>query len=130
MAYNRYDAFREESPSKDVERFKSRFQAHITDSKEYRRAVSPPMDFNRTAASYYAMEYKVEPLVAIHLPSEQFHQLVEQQRRLESVEERAEAAHRVLRENHEEERIRNNNPTAKLAYEKYKMLLNLVRNDK
>jgi hypothetical protein len=127
MAYNRYSDPREKAPADDLVRFKSKFRAEVADSKEYRRHVHPPMDFNYTSSSYYEMEYKVEPLVAIHLPKEQFQQLVEQQRHIENVEERAKAAHRVLRDKHEEECIRNNNPTAKLAYEKYKMLLELSR---
>jgi len=125
MKYNyRYT----DEEQRDTKRFESRFEAHITESKEYRRAVSPPMDYRYQpgTASYY-MDYKVEPLVAIHLPQERFDQLMEEHTRMGIWRDEAEYAKKVLTMLRKDEVVRDDNPAVAKAYRNYLTLLELAR---
>jgi hypothetical protein len=125
MKYN--DRYTDEE-QRDTKRFESRFEAHITESKEYRRSVRPPMDYRYQlgTASYY-MDYKVEPLVAIHLPQEQFDQLMEEHTRMGIWRDEAEYAKKILTQLHKDERVRDDNPAVAKAYRNYLTLLELAR---
>lgn len=116
---------------RDTKRFESRFQAHITESKEYRRAAytRPPMDFSyyKPGTALYEMEHRVEPLVAIHLPREQFDRLMDEQIRMDRWREEAEYAKKVLTMLRKDEQVRDDNPTVQKAYERYLVLLELCR---
>ena len=115
----------------DVKRFESRFQAHITDSKEYRRAayVRPPMDFSyyQPGTALYEMEHRVEPLVAIHMPREQFERLMDEHTRMDMWRDEAEYAKKVLTMLRNDERVRDDNPSVQKAYRNYLTLLELAR---
>lgn len=115
----------------DVKRFESRFQAHITDSKEYRRAayVRPPMDFSyyQSGTAMYEMEHRVEPLVAIHMPREQFERLMDEHTRMDLWRDEAEYAKKVLTMLRNDERVRDDNPSVQKAYRNYLTLLELAR---
>lgn len=120
-----------EEEQRDTRRFESRFQAHITESKEYRRAVRPPMysEYSRYQkdTAMYDLEYKVEPLVAIHMPREQFDRLMDEQNRMDSWRNEAEYAKRVLTNLRKDEQVCAENPAVAKAYRNYQMLLELCR---
>jgi hypothetical protein len=116
---------------RDTKQFESRFQAHITESKEYRRAayVRPPIDYSyyQPGTALYEMERRVEPLVAIHLPREQFDRLMDEQTRMNIWRDEAEYAKKVLTGLRKDKCVRADNPAVDKAYQKYVMLLELAR---
>lgn len=116
---------------RDTKRFLERFDAHITESREYRRTayVRPPMDFSYYApgTALHEMEHRVEPLVAIHLPREQFDRLMSEQIRMDRWRDEAEYAKKVLTNLHKDEQVRRDNPAVEKAYRNYQMLLELAR---
>ena len=120
-----------EEEQRDTKRFESRFEAHITESKEYRRAayVRPPMDYSyyQPGTALYEMERRVEPLVAIHLPREQFDRLMDEQTRMDRWRDEAEYAKKVLTNLRMDERVRDDNPAVQKAYRNYLTLLELAR---
>lgn len=124
---NRYT----EEEQRDTKLFESRFEAHITESKEYRRAayVRPPMDYSyyQPGTALYEMERRVEPLVAIHLPREQFDRLMDDQMRMDRWRDEAEYAKKVLTNLHKDEQVRDDNPAVAKAYRNYITLLELAR---
>ena len=115
----------------DIKRFESRFQAHVTESKEYRRAAytRPGMDFSyyRPGTALYEMEHRVEPLVAIHMPGEQFARLMEEQTRADRWRDEAHYAKNFMKRQIEDERVRDKTPAVAKAYKNYLMLLELAR---
>lgn len=112
----------------DTKRFQQRFEAHITDSKEYKRAVRPSLDYMyKSGTAVYEMEYRVEPCVAIHLPREQFDRLMDEQTRMDRWRDEAEYAKKVLTNLRKDEQVRAENPVVEKAYQKYLMLLELAR---
>jgi len=116
---------------RDTKRFQERFDAHVTESKEYRRAfyTRPPMDYSyyQPGTAMHEMEHRVEPLVAIHMPRDQFDRLMDEQTRMDSWRAEAEYAKKVLTNLRKDERVRDDNPVVQKAYEKYLMLLELAR---
>ena len=120
-----------EEEHRDTKRFENKFQAHITESKEYRRAayIRPPMDYSyyKPGTALYEMEHRVEPLVAIHMPREQFDRLMNDQTRMDSLRDEAEYAKKVLTMLRKDECVRDNNPAVAKAYRNYLMLLELAR---
>ena len=116
---------------RDTKQFESRFQAHITESKEYRRAayIRPPMDYSyyKPGTAMYEMEHRVEPLVAIHMPRECFDRLMDEQTRMIKWRDEAEYAKKVLTGLHKDGCVRADNPAVDKAYRNYLMLLELCR---
>jgi hypothetical protein len=113
---------------RDTKRFESKFDAHITESKEYRRAVRPPMEYRyMSGTAMHQIEYKVEPLVAIHLPREQFDRLMDDQVRMDNWRYEAEYAKKVLSQQRIDQEVCNNNPAVAKAYRNYQLLLEMAR---
>lgn len=113
---------------RDTKRFQERFEAHITESREYRHHVRPPMDYRyRPDTAMYNIEYKVEPCVAIHMPGYQFDRLMDDQTRMDSWRSEAEYGKKILTMLHKDERVRDENPAVAKAYRNYLTLLELAR---
>lgn len=113
----------------DTKRFQQRFEAYITESREYRHAVRPP-PFHQSylkSTAVYETHFDVEPCVAIHMPRHQFDRLMSDQTRMDSWRAEAEYAKKFLSSLHADEEVRNNNPVVKRAWEKYLTLLELMR---
>jgi hypothetical protein len=128
MSYNKYIYQYTQEEQSDVKRFQQRFEAHITESREYRHSIRAPIDYmtlKHTAT--YEMEHKVEPCVAIHLPQHQFDRLMDDQTRMDRLREDAEAGKRMWVKDRADRSIRETNPTVEKAYQKYLMLLELCR---
>jgi hypothetical protein len=116
--------------NRDTKRFESRFQAHVTESKEYRRAayVAPSWNYHQYhATAMHEIEHRVEPLVAIHLPREQFDHLMDEFSRIDSWRDEANYAKTILTNQRKDEQVRYNNPAVAKAYRNYQMLLELCR---
>jgi hypothetical protein len=117
-----------EEENRDIKRFESRFQAHVAESREYRQSVCAPMYYGaRPDTAMYNIEHKVEPLIAIHLPREQFDRLMDEQIRMDSWRDEAEYAKRVLTNLRKDEQVCAENPAVAKAYRNYQLLLELAR---
>jgi len=117
-----------EEENRDIKRFESRFQAHVAESREYRQSVCAPIDYRyRPDTAMYNIEHKVEPLIAIHLPREQFDRLMDEQIRMDSWRDEAEYAKRVLTNLRKDEQVCAENPAVAKAYRNYQLLLELAR---
>jgi hypothetical protein len=117
-----------EEENRDIKRFESRFQAHVAESREYRRSVCAPIDYRyRPDTAMYNIEHKVEPLVAIHLPREQFDRLMDEYNRMGIWRDEAEYAKKVLTMLRKDEDVRDRNPAVAKAYRNYQLLLELAR---
>jgi hypothetical protein len=128
MAYNNFTQHYTQEKQTDTERFQQRFEAHITESREYRHAVRPPPHYSYLKnTAVYETHFDVEPCVAIHLPKHQFDRLMGDQTRMANCLGEAEYARKFLSSLKADEEVRNNNPVVKRAWEKYLMLLELAR---
>lgn len=125
--HNRYT----DEEQHDTKQFESRWQAHITESREYRRAayIRPSWDYSQyqVGTAMHEMEHRIEPLVAIHLPREQFDRLMDEQARVDRWRHEAEYAKSIVSQQHRDQQVRNNNPAVDKAYRNYQMLLELCR---
>jgi hypothetical protein len=128
MAYNNFSQEYLQEEQSDIKRFQQRFEAHITESREYRHNVRAPMDYMRfRATATYEMEHRVEPCVAIHLPKHQFNRLMDEQSRMDSLRDEANYAKTLLTKIRKDDQVRYDNPAVDKAYQKYLMLLELCR---
>ena len=111
------------------DRFKRDFDAYITESKEYKQYNRQPYNWSLDSPgrSDFAREFEVEPMVAIHLPNIRFESLMKQQAKIARLEADAEHNGHIWRTQLKEQQIRAANPAVQLAYDQYKVLLELVR---
>jgi hypothetical protein len=117
-----------EEENRDIKRFESRFQAHVAESREYRQSVCAPMYYgSRPGTAMHNIEHKVEPLVAIHLPREQFDRLMDEHTRMDSWRDEANYARSMMKSKREDEDVRNRNLAVAKAYRNYQLLLELAR---
>lgn len=111
-----------------AEKFTRQFDAYVTDSKEYRQHVrSMPRWSAESIESIYNIEFKTEPLVAVHLPKEQFHRLVDHLSRIDELTHRQVDAINLLDQQRKDQRVRDENPAVQKAWTNYKTLLELSR---
>lgn len=117
----------------DLEHFKNKYRAHIQDG--HRRYAVPKrvsMDPLSPMHEPFDLNFEYEPSVQIDMPRRDFEQLIgmeayfESQLRDRDWENFSGYAKSIVDKHEKELRIRNNNPAAKLAYEKYQMLLYMV----
>jgi hypothetical protein len=115
----------------DTKRFQQRFEAHITESREYRRAAytRQSMDYSyyQPGTAMYEMEHRIEPFVAIHLPKDQFDRLMDQQSRTDRLLEELDYGKKIIIQLRKDERVRDDNPAVAKAYRNYLTLLELAR---
>jgi hypothetical protein len=113
------------------ERFRKKYELHVEKSKRHYRHKSAPIsyrDWYQNGGSIpLNVEYEREPLLKVYVSQEHYDALVERERYLETVEQENRELSRVREDQFQEAMIRNRNPAVKQAYEKYKMLLELVR---
>jgi hypothetical protein len=111
------------------DRFKHEFKAYITESKEYKQYNQRPYTWTDSSRcnDYSPSSFEVNPMVAIHLPETQFKYLMAQGGRIDRLEADAEYSRQMWRIQVKEQQIRDDNPAVQLAYDQYKMLLELVR---
>lgn len=112
----------------DTKRFQQKFEAHITESREYRHHVRPPMDFRYVpGTAAYQMDYKTEPCIAIHMPRHAFDRLMDDQTRMDMWRDEAEYAKKLVGMWRADEHVRDDNPSVAKAYRNYLTLLELAR---
>jgi hypothetical protein len=122
-AYNKMQA---EAP-RDRKDFESKYEARITDSKEYRQYVKR-MPYNMWDGKVpFDAEVQVVPMKAIHLTSDNLERLVREQERMEHLENDAEFGKKLWAQERRDSAVREANPSVEKAYQKYVMLLELAR---
>lgn len=75
----------------------------------------------------FHQEVEVEQMVEMHIPKHQFQRLVERDSEMEDLVRGREWENQIIQNLRNEERIRDSNPSVKLAWERYAMLLELAR---
>ncbi len=107
--------------------FKKRYEADIKESRTRYAVYHRPNynDWNSTASAYIEHNYK--QAVDVTLTQEHFHKLVEREYHFTELERNHNFAQELIDRQREEHRIRLDNPAVQKAYEKYQMLLELVR---
>ena len=111
-----------------IKQFETRYKARISDSSKYYN-VSYPVWHKDWTDNGLPLEqiFSKEPTIEINLPREEFFGLIERDRYLSRIERDLDFSSRIMDEARMEERVRKNNPAVQLAYEKYKMLLELAK---
>lgn len=117
----------------DLENFTRKYRAIVADSKEFRcpepitatyaarhKGTDPYLDDSAIAG-------KLVPMLAIHMRSESFLGLLAMNKEMNTYHWRLEDARQKLNEISREEKAREKNPAAKLAYEQYKLLMSLTQ---
>lgn len=114
----------------ELENFKKKYRAHVQDG--HRRYAVPKrisMDPLSPMHEPFDLNFEYEPSVQIDMPRRDFEQLIgmeayfESQLRDRDWENFGGYAKSIVDGNEREMRIRNNNPAAKKAYEKYRLIL-------
>jgi hypothetical protein len=131
MAYNYNDYLQRpywNDEPRGVEYFQSKFECRIEDSREYSQYLRPAIqyrDFYDTRP--YRVEVEKEPMKAIHLTTENLSRLVEEQARMQHLEQDAREGKRIWQQEREDRLVREQNPAVEKAYRNYQMLLELCR---
>jgi hypothetical protein len=117
----------------EVEHFKKKYRAHIQPGHR-RYAVPKRMSMDSLTPNYepFDRDFEYESSVQIDMPERDFRTLIgmeayfESQLRDRDWENFSGYAKSIVDGHEREMRIRNNNPAAKIAYEKYQVLLAMI----
>jgi hypothetical protein len=130
---NKYDYATEHlSGSDEVHRFCKHYEAQVelTSNKLYaKRRPIHYQDWISDGSGSIPFDLKVErePMVQIHMPQDEFKNLVEKERWYGRLEQEADYYKRIVEQYRNDERVRDSNPSVQKAWEKYLMLLELAR---
>ena len=117
----------------ELDKFKLKYRAHIQDGHR-RYAVPKRMSMDSLTPNYepFDLDFEYEPSVQIDMPERDFKTLIGMEAYFESQlkdrdwENFSGYAKSIVSHYERELRIRNTNPAAKIAYEKYQTLLAMV----
>lgn len=117
----------------ELENFKRKYRAHVQPGHR-RYAVPKRMSMDSLTPNYepFDLNFEYEPGVQIDMPKRDFETLIgmekywEEQLNWRDTHHYAGYAKSIVDGHEREMRIRNNNPAAKIAYEKYQTLLAMV----
>ena len=117
----------------EVEHFKKKYRAHVQPGHR-RYAVPKRMSMDSLTPNYepFDLDFEYEPSVQIDMPERDFKTLIGMEAYFESQlkdrdwENFSGYAKSIVSHYERELRIRNTNPTAKIAYEKYQVLLAMI----
>jgi hypothetical protein len=118
--------FAEEQP-RDLKYFESKFEARIEDSREYKQYVRQMPYYKWDGREPYNVDTQVVPMKAIHLSSDNLAKLLAEQNLMDRLWDDANEGKRIWRQEHEDSRVRNQNPAVDKAYRNYQLLLELAR---
>ena len=119
--------------SKELENFKQKYRAHVQPGHR-RYAVPKRISMDSLTPNYepFDRDFEYESSVQIDMPERDFRTLIgmeayfESQLRDRDWENFSGYAKSIVDGHEREMRIRNNNPAAKIAYEKYQVLLAMI----
>jgi hypothetical protein len=118
---------------KSVNKFLHKYSARakISDREYYQRyrpnsyKIWEEYDYYGPHTASYQVDR--EPMVEMYVPQDAFRKLVEREEEIEDLIRGREWEHNIVQNLREEEKIRDANPAVRLAWEKYAMMLELVR---
>jgi len=114
-----------------IQQFQNKYEAKIGESRERYATMRrvPYTAWNVTGAMAYdhSMAYDYEHAVEVTLRREQFVKLIENDYHYSELKREIDYQEQLVDRMREEQRIRMSNPAVQLAYDKYKMLLELSR---
>lgn len=115
----------------DVEKFKKKYRAHVQDGQR-RYAVPKRLSMDPLSPSHepFDLNFEYESGVQIDMTKRDFQTLVEMEKwfedKIQQSYTKGNEAYAIYDEYQREVRIRNDNPAAKLAYEKYQNILRMI----
>lgn len=129
MSFNRnYYKPYDEPVDRDLKYFESRYGARIEDSKEYRQYSRRMPSFDKGWDQISMdMSREIVPMKAVHMPSEALEKLIRECARMERVMEEQHYDKQKIHQMYADAQVRSQNPAVQSAWEKYQMLLELVR---
>ncbi len=119
--------------SDELEHFKQKYRAHVQPGHR-RYAVPKRLSMDPLSPNFepFDLNFEYESSVQIDMPKRDFETLIGMEAYFESQlkdrdwENFSGYANSIVKSHERELRIRNNNPAAKLAYEKYQTVLRMV----
>lgn len=129
--YNKYYTQMKPEPTAEerVNRFLRKYEssAELSTRKLYARRVPVRYDewINNGGPIPFEQTVEREPMVEIHMPKHRFQDLIEREDRIDSDQNELRRYKEIMQDMYQEERIRNNNPALKKAWENYQLLLRL-----
>lgn len=115
--------------SEELENFKQKYRAHIQPGT---RRYAVPKRISMDPLEPFDLEFEYEPSVQIDMPKRDFEHLIgmeayfDKQLRDRDWENFSGYAKSIVKQHEREVRIRNDNPAAKIAYEKYQAIMRMV----
>ena len=115
-----------------IQQFQNKYEAKVGESRERyatMRQVPYPMWNVKSTASVYdqSMHYDYEYAVEVTLCKEQFIKLIERDYHYSQLQQKINYQEQLVDRMREEYMVRMSSPAVQLAYDKYKMLLELAR---
>lgn len=115
--------------SEELEHFKSKYRAHIQPG--HRKYVKPKKISIYDKDADWDLEFETEYGVQIDMSTRDFEHLVHMEKKFYNTMEKSGPyigghAKHIVEQWEREERIRNDNPAAKRAYEKYQTIMRMV----
>jgi hypothetical protein len=113
-----------------VDRFKYKYGAFVTESREYCSYTSPSYSQRYTNSQSVVDDLstiKSTPMVAVHLSQDAFDELLELEQELRKLGQELDLTRHVLTDRYKEDQARARNPALKMAYDQYKLMLALVQ---
>jgi hypothetical protein len=129
MAYHK-TAMQTISESTEVREFARKYNAYISESRQYRHRVPEPMMWDDPRVMYQRNYFNTydEPYVEMHMPSGSLQHIMAVVASHGEDAERINHAISVLKQHRNDEQVRDDNPAVQKAWMKYLTLLEIARN--
>lgn len=129
MPYNYYQ--QQYDTTEDTFRtFLKKYEAIAEKSRDKYYAKREPISYrpwDTNAISYEDFRVNREPYVEVSMPEHKLNELVEKERWFEKVADDCEYYKTIVKQHRDDEIVRSKNPAVQTAWEKYQMLLRLVK---
>jgi hypothetical protein len=115
-----------------IQQFTNKYEAKVGESREryatMRRVAYPMWNIKSTASVYdHSTAYDYEYAVEVTLRRDQFVKLIENDYHYSRLQQQVDYNEQLVNRMREDQRVCMTNPAVQLAYDKYKMLLELSR---
>jgi hypothetical protein len=119
------------SPEAEVDRFLKKYESRASISQReryYKRVPLSYTDWLKDGANIpFHQEVEHEPMIEVYIPKHRFQDLVEREKIIRRIEEENCDLKYMVEQQENDNRIRNENPAVKKAWDNYQLLLNLCR---
>jgi hypothetical protein len=110
--------------------FLKKYEAIAEQSRDKFYAKHEPISYRPWDSNYISYEdlrVKRDPYIEVSMPEHRLGELVEKERWFDKVADDCEYYKAIVKQHRDDELIRNKNPAVQNAWEKYQMLLRLVK---